>query len=66
MKHTVRHTAARITRRLKLIQPLVYLRQQHLPPFRYKRLDGPLEPPPVAPEADDFVVGDSAAFLPVE
>ena len=45
MRHTVRHTLEKISRRLALITPLVYRRSRPLEPFLYKKLDGPLEPP---------------------
>ncbi len=40
MKDTVRWTASKITRRLELIEPLVYRNRTPLAPFSYKRLDG--------------------------
>ena len=43
--HSVRHTAEKLAKRLKLITPLVYRRHAPLEPLRYKKLDSPLEPP---------------------
>ncbi|MBE7552913.1 MAG: alpha-mannosidase [Anaerolineales bacterium] len=53
MTHKIRWTAEKITQRLQLIEPLVHRRCQPLMPFRFARLDSPLELPPVGPEADD-------------
>lgn len=53
MTHKIRWTAEKITQRLQLIEPLVYRRQQPLAPFRFVRLDSPLELPPVGPDVDD-------------
>ncbi len=53
MFHDVRWTAQKIAQRLQAIEPLVYRRSQPLPPFRFARLEGPLDPPPVAPGLDD-------------
>jgi alpha-mannosidase len=53
MFHTIRWTAEKIRQRLNLIEPLVYVRRQPLPPFRYLRLAGPLVDPPVGPGVDD-------------
>jgi alpha-mannosidase len=53
MRHQDRWTADKIARRLRLIEPLAYRRRASLPPFRYKALGGPLEPPPVGAEVDD-------------
>ncbi len=53
MYHVQRWTLAKIRQRLELIAPLVYIRSAELPAFRYRRLDGPLAPPPVAPDLDD-------------
>jgi alpha-mannosidase len=53
MIHQVRWTAAKIAKRIALIEPLVYRRRQSLPPFRYTILPGPMEVPPVAPDVDD-------------
>ncbi|HSF82568.1 MAG TPA: alpha-mannosidase [Anaerolineales bacterium] len=53
MYHKMRWTPQKIKARLDLIAPLVYLRQQSLPPFRYRELDGPLACPPVDLDVDD-------------
>ncbi len=45
MRHTVRYTAEKLAKRLKLVTPLVYRRHATLEPFRYKKLASPLEPP---------------------
>ena len=52
MLHDVRFTAQKIARRLALIAPLVYRHGTPLPDFKYLRLDGPEEAPPVGPEVD--------------
>jgi len=53
MHHKTRWTSLKIAQRLTLIQPLIYRRYQPLPPFRYRELSGPAEPPPVGPKVDD-------------
>ncbi len=53
MHHKTRWTSLKIAQRLTLIQPLIYRRHQPLPPFRYRELSGPSEPPPVGLEVDD-------------
>ncbi len=53
MTHSERWTIEKITRRLKLIEPLVYHSSLPLPPFRYMALSGPLETPPVGLDVDD-------------
>jgi alpha-mannosidase len=53
MHHKTRWTSLKIAQRLTLLQPLIYRRQQPLPPFRYRELSGPSEPPPVGLEVDD-------------
>ena len=53
MYHKQRWTSEKIKRRLDLIAPLVYIRQQPLPAFRYRALNGPLDPPLVGAEVDD-------------
>ena len=53
MHHKTRWTSLKIAQRLTLIQPLIYRQHQPLPPFRYRELSGPSEPPPVGPEVDD-------------
>ena len=50
--HDVRFTAQKIARRLVLIAPLVYRHGTPLPDFKYLRLDGPEDAPPVGPEVD--------------
>jgi alpha-mannosidase len=51
--HKIRWTVSKIAQRLQLIAPLVYRRRAALPPFRYLRLDDPLDQPPVGIEVDD-------------
>jgi alpha-mannosidase len=53
MHHKTRWTSLKIAQRLTLIEPLIYRRHQPLPPFRYRELSGPSEPPPVGLEVDD-------------
>lgn len=53
MYHEIRWTLEKIQKRLELIAPFVYARQDILPPFHYCRLDGPLSPPPVGNAVDD-------------
>jgi alpha-mannosidase len=58
MLHSIRWTIPKIEQRLKLIEPLVYRQRQALPPFRYRALSGPAEPPPIDTEVadDDWLV----------
>jgi alpha-mannosidase len=51
LSHKVRWTPLKIAQRLSLIEPLVYRHKHPLPPFRYKTLASPDEPPPI--DADD-------------
>ena len=53
MIHKIRWTPQKIAQRLRLIEPLVYRRRVPLPPFRFKALSGPMEPPPIGPDVDD-------------
>lgn len=53
MSHNVRWTAQKITRRLALIAPYIYKQRQPLMAFRYKRLQNPLENPPIGVEVAD-------------
>ena len=53
MSHKIRWTGRKIAQRLRLIEPLVYRRQQRLAPFRYASLLGPLEAPPVGFDVAD-------------
>lgn len=53
MFHQVRWTPQKIAQRIRLIEPLVYRRQQAMPPFRYQRMAGPMENPPIGPDVDD-------------
>jgi alpha-mannosidase len=53
MLHQIRWTSRKLADRLRLIEPLVYRRQEQLPPFRYLPLDGPLDQPPIEIEVDD-------------
>lgn len=50
--HRVRWTAEKIARRIALVEPLTYRRQQRLVPFRYRALSGPEEDPPIEQDAD--------------
>ncbi|MGQ9599334.1 MAG: alpha-mannosidase [Anaerolineae bacterium] len=50
MFHAMRRTFDKIRQRLSLIEPLVYIRRQPFPPFRYLKLAGPLDSPPIAPD----------------
>ena len=54
--HSVRHTPEKLTKRLRLIAPLVYRRRETLEPFRYKKLDSPLEPPLLDTDTGDWEV----------
>ncbi len=47
MRHAIYWTVEKIAARLKLIEPLVYRRQQPIMPFRYRALEGPLAQAPV-------------------
>jgi alpha-mannosidase len=53
MYHKIRWTPEKIKQRLDLIAPLVYIKRQNLPSFRYKELAGPNTPPPVERHVDD-------------
>jgi alpha-mannosidase len=53
MYHKIRWTPEKIRQRIELITPLIYIRRQSLPPFRYKELMSPEAPPPVALQVDD-------------
>ncbi|MFC2037502.1 alpha-mannosidase, partial [Chloroflexota bacterium] len=53
MYHKIRWTSEKIRQRLYLIEPLAYCRRQPLPPFRYRKLEGPLVDPPLSPDVDD-------------
>jgi len=54
MYHRTRWTPEKIKQRLELIAPLVYRKQKALPSFRYRELNGPLAPPPLGVDVDDF------------
>ena len=45
LRHTVRHTAEKLGKRLRLVAPLVYRRMRALEPLRYQKQGSPLEPP---------------------
>lgn len=47
MHHEHRWTAEKLSRRLKLLESLVYRRTSALKPFRLRQLDSPLEKPPL-------------------
>ncbi len=51
--HEIRWTEQKLGRRLNLIASRQYRRRLPLPSFRFLALDGPQDPPPVAPEVDD-------------
>jgi alpha-mannosidase len=53
LSHSVRWTQEKITRRLELIEPLVYRQKLALPDFRYLELASPREDPPVSPAVSD-------------
>jgi alpha-mannosidase len=53
MYHETRLTLEKIQQRLELIKPFVYRRQEALPPYRYKQMEGPIVPPPVGAGVDD-------------
>lgn len=53
MYHQIRWTPEKIAARLKLIEPLVCIQRNMLPPFRYMELENPSVRPPVGPEVDD-------------
>ena len=52
MRHSVRWTAEKITRRIALVEPLVYKRRQLIGRFQYRALSGPEENPPIDPGTD--------------
>lgn len=53
MRHQIRWTSKKIHQRLGLVQNFVYRQRQSLAPFRYKKLDTPLSPPPINLDVDD-------------
>lgn len=53
MRHQIRWTSKKIRQRLALIQNFTYRQRQSLSPFRYKKLDTPLLPPPISMDVDD-------------
>jgi hypothetical protein len=53
MIHNVRWTAKKISQRIELIEPLVYLRSHPLPPFSYISLPDELSEPPVGRDVND-------------
>ena len=53
MYHNQRWTPEKIKQRLELIAPLVYIKREALPSFRYKELSGPAIPPPIELNVDD-------------
>ncbi len=63
MRHQIRWTSKKIHQRLVLVQNFVYRQRQFLAPFRYKKLDTPLSPPPINLDVDD---GDWDVILPNE
>ena len=53
MYHKIRWTPEKIKQRLDIMAPLVYIKRQSLPSFRFKELAGPTTSPPVEPHVDD-------------
>jgi alpha-mannosidase len=53
MYHKQRWTPEKIKQRLDLIAPLVYIRKNSLPSFKYRELENPLTPPPIEANLDD-------------
>jgi len=53
MRHQIRWTAKKISRRIELIEAQTYRQKDEIPLFRYQYLNDPLDPPPVALEVDD-------------
>ena len=53
MYHEQRFTVGKIAKFIKLIEPLVYRQSTEIPPFRYKKLDEPLENPLAGSDVDD-------------
>lgn len=53
MRHQIRWTSKKIHQRLALMQNFIYRQRQSLSPFRYKKLDTPLFPPPISMDVDD-------------
>jgi alpha-mannosidase len=53
MYHKSHFTSQKISRRLALIEPLVYRRRKPLPPFRFLNLGGLLTSPPAGSQVDD-------------
>jgi alpha-mannosidase len=53
MRHQIRWTSEKISRRLALIETLVYRQRQPILPFRYRYLDNPTAPPLVSADMDD-------------
>jgi alpha-mannosidase len=61
MYHRTRWTLEKITQRLELIAPLVYIKRKSLPSFRYLELDSALIPPPVGAEVDASTLQEISA-----
>ena len=53
MYHRTRWTLEKISQRLALIAPLVYLKRKSLSSFHYRELADALVPPPIAMDVDD-------------
>jgi alpha-mannosidase len=53
MRHQIRWTAEKISRRIELIAAQTYQRANEIPPFRYRYLENPLDAPPVSTNVDD-------------
>src|SRR5574339_335394 len=53
MYHRTRWTPKKIEQLLDLIIPLVYIKKESLPSFRFRELESALTPPPIGVEVDD-------------
>lgn len=53
MYHSMRWTPEKITQRLELIEPLVYIRRKSFPSFRYQELENPFTEPQAGTDVDD-------------
>lgn len=65
MRHSVRHTPEKISRRLRLVAPLVYRRKAPLEPLLYKAIAAPHYDLPDAPETADLS-GDTSGWQTFE
>lgn len=62
LRHTVRHTAEKLTKRLHLVAPLVYRRMRALEPLRYQKQGSPLEPPLLDADTSGWDVLETGGF----